>query len=166
SVCNTPSACITTSPGVRRPRSWAKVTRSSAVFWGISIAIGAFAGGASDASTIVGAPPCVRRRLVALDLSAGEDRRDVGQHVGRGDLVVPVVADETLLDDLDLLLRFLVDDVGDEARQFDAVLLVFEQLELQRLVQTLVGAEVELLALDRQGADVVHDLAPERSEER
>ena len=54
-----------------------------------------------------------------------------------------------------------VHDVGDQRRELDRVLLVLEELRLERLVQPLVGAEVELLALDRERTDEVHDLATE-----
>ena len=76
-------------------------------------------------------------------------------------VAVAVVLDQAALDDVDLLLRVLVDDVRDQARQLDRVLLVLEQLQLERLVQPLVGPVVELLAFDRERADVVHDLAAE-----
>jgi hypothetical protein len=45
--------------------------------------------------------------------------------------------------------------------ELDRVLLVLEELELERAVQALVGVEVELLALDGERPDVVHDLAAE-----
>src|SRR5215210_5865941 len=89
----------------------------------------------------------------ALHVAAGEDAGDIVQHVGRRVLVVAVVADQPLLDDVDLLLRVLVDHAGDQARKLDRVLLVLEQLQLQRLLESLVGLVVELLAVERQGAD-------------
>jgi hypothetical protein len=47
---------------------------------------------------------------------------------------------------------------GDHARELDRVLLILEQLELERAVQPVVGVVVELLAVERQRPDVVHDL--------
>src|SRR5690606_260842 len=58
-------------------------------------------------------------------------------------------------------LRVGVDDFRHEAREFDRIFLVFEQLELERLIQAFVRLVVERPAIDRQGADVVHDLAAE-----
>ena len=87
----------------------------------------------------------------ALDVAAGEDAGDVVQDVGRRVLVVAVVADQAALDDVDLLLRVLVDDAGDQAGELDRVLLVLEQLELQGLLEPLVGLVVELLAVERRG---------------
>src|SRR5690606_35201877 len=85
---------------------------------------------------------------VAPGVAAGEDRGDVVQHVGGRDLVVAEVTDQSALDDLDLLLRVLVDHGGDQAGQLDRVLLVLEQLQLERAVQALVGLVVERPALD------------------
>src|SRR5690606_5437079 len=96
-----------------------------------------------------------------LHVAAGEDARDVAQDVVGRRLVVPVVLDEAPLDDLDLVLRVLVDDVGHEARELDRVLLILEELHLERASQAIVGVVVELLALDRERADVVHDLPAE-----
>ena len=67
-----------------------------------------------------------RRPLFALHLAAGEDAGDVGQHVGGRGVVVAVVADEPLLDHVDLLLGFLVDHLADQAGELDAVLLILE----------------------------------------
>jgi hypothetical protein len=92
---------------------------------------------------------------------AGEDRGHVVQHVGGGLLVVAEVADQACLDHVDLLLGVLVDHARDERGELDRVLLILEQLQLQGLVQALVGAVVEGLALDRERTDVVHDLAAE-----
>ena len=82
-------------------------------------------------------------------ISSGEDAGDVVKYVGRALFVVTVVADESLFDHVDFLLRFLVDDAGDEAGELDRVFLVFKQLQLQRFVQTFVRLEIELLAVDR-----------------
>ena len=99
--------------------------------------------------------------VITSSCAAGEDAGHEVQHVRRADLAVAVVADQPALDHVDLLLRRLVDDVGDQAGQLDRVLLVLEQLQLQRLLQPLVGLVVELLAVDGQGPDVVHDLPAE-----
>ena len=45
-----------------------------------------------------------------------EDTGDVRENIRRRRLIVAVVLDEPVLDDVDLVLRLLVDDVGDEAR--------------------------------------------------
>src|SRR6266568_8453079 len=100
-------------------------------------------------------PPSVAR------VAAGEDAGHVVQDVRGADVAIAVVLLETALDDVDLLLRVLVHDRGDQRGQLDRILLVLEQLQLQRLVQTLVGLVVEGLALHGQGPDVVHYLAPE-----
>ena len=65
------------------------------------------------------------------------------------------------LDDVDLLLRVLVDDRRDQRLQLDRVLLILEELQLERAAQAIVRVPLELLALDRERADEVHDLAPE-----
>src|SRR5262245_15470443 len=96
-----------------------------------------------------------------LGVAAREDARHEVEHVGGADVAVAVVLDQARLDDVDLLLRVLVDHRGDEAGQLDRVLLVLEELELERLLQALVAAPGEGLPLHRQRADVVHDLAPE-----
>src|SRR5262249_20756134 len=101
------------------------------------------------------------RLSLLLRLPAREDAGDESEDVRRAFLVVAEVADEPALHHVDLLLRRLVHHVADEARQLDGVLLVFEELQLQRLLQALVRLVVELLAVDRQGADVVHDLSAE-----
>src|SRR5437773_396020 len=49
--------------------------------------------------------------------------------------VVPLIADQPALDRVDLLLRRVVHHVGRQAGQPDRVLLVLEQLQLQRLLQ-------------------------------
>src|SRR5262245_590564 len=101
----------------------------------------------------------IGNRKSLLRVSPGEDAGHEGEHVRGALLVVAVVADQPALDDVDLLLGGLVHDVGHQAGQLDGVLLVLEQLQLQGLLQALVGLVVELLAVDGQGADVVHDLA-------
>jgi len=88
--------------------------------------------------------------MSALDVSSREDRRDEVEHVGRRHLVVAEVLDQPLLDDIDLRLGVAIDDRAHERRQLDRVLLVLEQLGLERLVQPLVGLVVERPALDRQ----------------
>src|SRR5437016_14078594 len=113
-------------------------------------------------STVTGeSPGSSMGGLLVFDVPAGKDAGHEVEDVRRADLAVPVVADHAVLDDVDLLLRVAVDDGRDEARQLDRVLLILEQLELERLLQPLVRAEVELPALDRERADVVHDLAAE-----
>src|SRR6185369_10458984 len=102
-----------------------------------------------------------RTKALFLRVTAGEDRRDVVEDVRGADLVVAEVLDEPRLDDVDLLLRVLVDDGGDERLELDRVLLILEQLELEGAAQTIVGVPGELLALDRERSDEVHDLAPE-----
>src|SRR5215212_4646772 len=61
----------------------------------------------------IGFPPFACRTsasmAAALHVAAGEDAGDVVQHVGGRVLVVAVVADQPALDDVDLLLRVLVD---------------------------------------------------------
>src|SRR6478752_3382832 len=101
------------------------------------------------------------RRRSALRVAAGEDARNVVEHVRRADLVVAEVAHQATLDDVDLFLGFFVDDGADQRLELDAVLLIFEQLELERAAQAIVGLPVELLAFDRFGADEVHDFTPE-----
>src|SRR4051795_6667708 len=59
----------------------------------------------------------------------------VVQDIRRALVVVPVVADEPPFDDVDFLLRLGVDDVRDQAREFDRIFLIFEQLQFERLVQ-------------------------------
>ena len=56
-----------------------------------------------------------------------------------------VVKLDAALDHLDLLLGLLVDHVADQRGDADGVLLVLEQLELERALQPLVLAEVERL---------------------
>src|SRR5690606_18516609 len=90
-----------------------------------------------------------------------EDARDEVQHVRRAHVAVAVLVDEPALHDVDLLLRLLVQHAGDQARQLDRVLLVLEQLQLEGLLEPRVGVVAELLAIHRQRADVVHDLAAE-----
>src|SRR5690349_462041 len=99
--------------------------------------------------------------MSALDVSAREDRRDEVEDVCRRHLVVAEVLDQPLLDHIDLRLRIAVDDARHQRGQLDRVLLVLEQLALEGLVEPLVGLVVELPALDRERADVVHDLAAE-----
>src|SRR5207245_3805440 len=99
--------------------------------------------------------------LALLRVPAGEDRRHVVEHVGGAHVAVAVVLDQAPLDDVDLLLGLAVHHGGDEARELDRVLLVLEELQLEGLLQPLVGLVVELLALEGQGRDVVHDLAAE-----
>src|ERR1700759_1366028 len=60
---------------------------------------------------------------VAASKDAGDERQGV---VGRG-LVVSVVLDQPTLDDVDLVLRLLVDDVGHERAELDRVFLILEQ---------------------------------------
>ena len=62
------------------------------------------------ARRVLAAEGCVAS---ALGVAAGEDRRDVVQDVGGADFVVAEVADEARLDDVDLFLRFAVDDGAD-----------------------------------------------------
>src|SRR5262249_40541357 len=94
-------------------------------------------------------------------VASREDRRNVVEDVGGADFVVTEVLDEARLDDVDLLLRVLVDDRGDERLQLDRVLLILEQLQLERAAEAIVRAPDELLSFDRERSDEVHDLAPE-----
>ncbi len=48
-------------------------------------------------------------------VTTGEDARHVLQHIRRRFFVVPVVADQAAFDDVDLLLRFGIDDVRHQA---------------------------------------------------
>src|SRR4051812_41249556 len=99
--------------------------------------------------------------LFPFHISASEDGRHERQNVGGADLTVAVVLNQPALDDIDLLLGALVDDIRHEARQLDGVLLVLEQLELERLVQPLVRLVIELPAFQGQGADIVHHFPAE-----
>src|SRR5262249_10126787 len=101
------------------------------------------------------------RRASRLDVSAREDRGHEVEDIGRRHLVVAGVVDPPLLDDVDLGLRIAIDHARYQRGQLDRILLILEQLGLERLVQPLVGLVVERAALDRERADVVHDLAPE-----
>ena len=83
-----------------------------------------------------------------LRLTPGEDARHEVQHVGRTRFIVAVVANQATLHHVDFFLRRPVDHVRHQARQLDRVLLVLEQLEFERLLQSLVGLVVELLAVD------------------
>src|SRR5260221_6105602 len=114
-----------------------------------------------SASSVARVSESIRAVSSVLHVAAREDARDEVEPVGRADLALAVVAGHAVLDHVDLLLRVAVDDGRHQAGQLDRVLLVLEQLQLQRLLQAFVGAEVELPPLDRQRADVVHDLAPE-----
>src|SRR6266498_656376 len=96
-----------------------------------------------------------------LAVPAREDGSDVVEDVGGADVAVGVVLDQPALDDVDLLLGVLVHHATDQAGELDGVLLVLEELQLQGLLQPLVGPVVELLSLQGEGGDVVHDLAPE-----
>src|SRR5204862_4433555 len=88
-----------------------------------------------------------------LRIPSSEDAGDEVEHVGGADLAVPVGLDHPVLDDVDLLLRVLVHHAGDQVLQLDAVLLVLEELQLQRLVQPLGGPGVAGLPLDGQRAE-------------
>src|SRR4051812_27557476 len=78
---------------------------------------------------------------LVFDVASGKDGRHEVQHVGGADLAVAVVADHAVLHHVDLLLRVAIDHRAHQAGELDAVLLVLEQLQLQRLLQPLVGAE-------------------------
>src|SRR5262245_5347373 len=73
-----------------------------------------------------------------LGVAACEDAGHVVQHIGRALLVVAEVADQACLNHVDLLLSVLVDHPRDQRSQLDRVLLILEQLQLERLVQALV----------------------------
>ena len=88
------------SPTCRRIRAWKWRKRRT------SSAPGRLRPGAREASV--------------LRVAAREDGGDVVEHVGRADFVVAEVLDEPRLDDVDLLLRVLVDDRGDQRLQLDA----------------------------------------------
>src|SRR6266540_555531 len=96
-----------------------------------------------------------------LAVPAREDGSDVGEDGGGADVAVGVVLDQPALDDVDLLLGVLGHHATDQAGELDGVLLVLEELQLQGLLQALVGLVVELLPFQGEGGDVVHDLAPE-----
>src|SRR5262249_39367458 len=106
-------------------------------------------------------PSTIHHPPLFLRMPSGENARHEVQNVRRTRLIIPVVTDEATLYHVDFFLRRLVHHVRHERRQLDRVLLVLEQLQLERLLQPLVGLVVELLAVDGQGADVVHDLAAE-----
>src|SRR5690606_26927829 len=75
---------------------------------------------------------------VLLHVAAREDARHEVQHVRRADVAVAVLVDQPALDHVDLLLRLPVQDAGHEARELDRVLLVLEQLQLERLLEPRV----------------------------
>src|SRR5262249_34960095 len=96
-----------------------------------------------------------------LCVAASENACHEAKHVSRANLAVAVVSRESALDDVDFLLGRLVHHARNQARQLNRILLVLEKLQFQRLLQAFVGLVVEALAVDGQGADVVHDLAAE-----
>src|SRR6218665_2521137 len=96
-----------------------------------------------------------------LGVTAGEDARHEVEYVRGADLAVAVVLHQPVLHQVDLLLRLLVHHRGHQVLELDAVLLILEELELERLVQPLVGPVVERLAVHGERADVVHDLPAE-----
>jgi hypothetical protein len=105
---------------------------------------------------------------VSWGISSSETSRRRGRRCWRRsrarrarDLVVAEVLDHPRLDDVDLLLRLLVDRRSRRGSELDRVLLVLEELELEGAAQAVVRVPLELLALDRERADVVHDLAAE-----
>src|SRR5829696_2735121 len=100
-------------------------------------------------------------RVILFGVAARINARDIVEHVSRGHLVISEILNHSRLDDVDLLLRLFVDDAGDEGLELDGVLLVLEELELERAAEPIVRVPLELLAVDGQGADVVHDLAAE-----
>src|SRR5881628_518828 len=77
-----------------------------------------------------------------LRVTSGEDAGDIVQHIGRADIAIAVVLSQTALDDIDLLLCFLIDDIGNQTRQLDGVFAILEQFQLKCLVQPLVGPVV------------------------
>src|SRR5262249_54414797 len=119
------------------------------------------AGDSPQALTLTASACGASGRLPLLAVPAREDRRAVVEDGHRARVAVDLVLDEPALDDVDLLLRVLVHHGGDQRGQLDGVLLVLEELQLEGLLQALVRAVVELLALQGQGRDVVHDLAAE-----
>src|SRR5512133_3058263 len=84
-------------------------------------------------------PPSAHPRpsRLVLRVAAREDGGDEVEDVGGADLAVPVVLHEPLLHHVDLLLRLAVDHRRHQVLQLDRVLLVLEELQLQRLVQPL-----------------------------
>src|SRR5262245_54749484 len=124
------------------PTSPSSVARSSQTGVGPHLAAGLAPRGPGPAAKW---PPL--QTALLLRVPAGEDAGHEGQHVGGAGLVVAVVADQPALDDVDLLLRRLVDHVGHQAGELDGVLLVLEELQLEGLLEALVGLVVELLAV-------------------
>src|SRR5574341_1461550 len=90
-----------------------------------------------------------------------EDARHVVEDIRRAHVAVAHVLDQPALHDLDLFLRLAVNHVGNQAGQFDRVLLILEEFQFERAAQAVVGVPAERLAVNRQRADVVHDLAAE-----
>ena len=86
----------------------------------------------------------------APDIAAGKDAGHVVEHVGRRILVVAVIADQSCLDDVDLLLGVLVHHARNQARQLDRILLILEEFEFQGLLESFVGLVIELLAVERE----------------
>jgi len=60
---------------------------------------------------------------LSLRVAPGEDARHVVEHIRRRLLVIPEVLDHPLLDDVDLGLRHVIHDAGDEVLEFDRVAL-------------------------------------------
>ena len=58
-------------------------------------------------------------------------------------------------------MRRFIDDVRNDTAEFNTVLLVLEQFQFQCLLEPFVRAIIELLAIDGERTDVVHDLAAE-----
>lgn len=67
---------------------------------------------------------CRKRR--SGDVSAREDAGDEIENIGRAEVTVPVLSHQAALDDVDLLLGSLIQNVRNEARQLDRVLLILE----------------------------------------
>src|SRR3954468_12812410 len=67
-------------------------------------------------------------------VSSRKNARHVIQHIRRTLVVVSVVADEPTLHDIDLLLRVGIDHIRYQARKLDRILLILEQLQLERFV--------------------------------
>ena len=80
---------------------------------------------------VTGIPIAAHHSIFLLAVASGEDAGDVVQHVGGAGFVVAKVLDQALLDDVDFLLGFVVDDAADQVLELDRVALVFEELELQ-----------------------------------
>jgi hypothetical protein len=81
-------------------------------------------------------------------VAAGKDAGHEIQHIGSTDFAIAIIIDQTAFDHIDLFLGIFVYHAGDEASQFDRVLLVFKELQFQGFQQPLVGLVIESLAIE------------------